>query len=155
MVYTARSAETKAPAEPFSYMDSTEATYRQARIDHWDILAQKMDAWAGWGGHYHHRLTEIYQFLVAPDQRILEIGCGRGDLLAALHPTVGVGVDFSGEMIQRAKQRHPDLQFIQTDAHQLTETHPFPADQTFDIIIISDLINDVGMCKPSFNKWPP
>ena len=50
-------------------------------------------------GYYHQRLTEIYRYLVAPGQRVLEIGCGTGDLLSALKPSVGVGVDFSEEMI--------------------------------------------------------
>jgi len=133
-------------------MDTTEANYRQARIAHWDSLAQNMAGQIGWGGYYHQRLTEIYQFLVAPGQRVLEIGCGRGDLLAALKPTAGVGIDFSDEMIQRAKQRHPDLQFIQVDGHQLTETHQFTADQKFDVIIMSDLINDVWDVQTIFQQ---
>jgi hypothetical protein len=40
-------------------------------------------------------------------------------------------------MIQRARQRHPDLRFIQADAHA------FELDETFDVIVLSDLINDV------------
>jgi ubiquinone/menaquinone biosynthesis C-methylase UbiE len=111
--------------------------YRHMRIDHWDSVAQKMDRWKGWGRSYHRRLTEVYHFLVSPGQRVLEVGCSRGDLLAALKPSVGVGVDFSSEMISRARQRHPELQFILADAHEMELDGPF------DVIVCSDLIHDL------------
>jgi cyclopropane fatty-acyl-phospholipid synthase-like methyltransferase len=38
---------------------------------------------------------------------ILEIGCARGDLLAALNPNKGIGIDLAGEMIKQAQDRHP------------------------------------------------
>ncbi|NJO14803.1 MAG: glycosyltransferase [Thioploca sp.] len=116
---------------------AAEVAYRQQRITHWDKVALQLDNWNGWGRYYHRRLTEIYQFLVAPQQRIIEIGCARGDLLAALEPSYGVGIDFSAEMIQRAQQRHPHLKFICTDIHTLT------LDETLDVIILSDILNDL------------
>src|SRR5688572_23660379 len=87
-------------------------SYRQARNAHWDTQATESDDGVTWGDHYRRRLTDIYQFLVAPGQRVLEIGCGRGDLLAALSPAVGVGVDFSEAMVQVAARRYPALQFV-------------------------------------------
>ncbi|MEW6568695.1 MAG: glycosyltransferase [Chloroflexota bacterium] len=96
-----------------------------------------MDVWKGWGGAYHRRLAQIYRYLVAPGQRVLEIGCGRGDLLSALNPTFGVGLDFSREMVRRAGRRHPDLHFVLADAHAP------PLQGPFDVIILSDLINDL------------
>ncbi len=116
---------------------AAEVAYRQQRITHWDKVALQLDNWTGWGRYYHRRLAEIYRFLVAPQQRIIEIGCARGDLLAALEPSYGVGIDFSAEMIQRAQQRHPHLKFICTDIHTLT------LDETFDVIILSDILNDL------------
>ncbi len=83
------------------------------------------------------RLAEIYRFLVSPGQAVLEIGCGLGDLLAAVEPAQGVGVDFSSGMIQRAVTRHPALEFIHADAHDLSFLK-----RTFDIIILSDFAND-------------
>ncbi len=111
--------------------------YRQARVAHWDALARKLDGWKGWGGQYHRLLERNYRFLVAPGRRVLEIGCGRGDLLAALQPSEGTGVDFSGEMVQRARARHPGLTFVQQDAHHLD------LKGTYDVIILSDLLNDL------------
>ena len=43
------------------------------------------------------------RFLIPPGKRVLELGCGRGDLLAALEPSYGVGIDFGAETIAKAK----------------------------------------------------
>jgi len=103
----------------------------------WDTVARMRDSWRGWGGSYHRRLAEVYRFLVSPGQRVLEIGCGLGDLLAAVAPTRGLGVDFSSEMVKRAITRHPDIEFVHADAHDLSFLK-----ETFDVIILSDLAND-------------
>lgn len=128
------------------HQDAAAENYRQSRTGHWDAVARQTDQWPGWGGAYHRRLEEIYRFLIPPGQRVLEIGCGRGDLLAAVRPAVGVGVDFSEEMIGRASRRHPQLQFIQADAHNLS------LEQTFDVIIISDVVNDLWDVQAVFEQ---
>ncbi|MGD0088899.1 MAG: glycosyltransferase [Planctomycetota bacterium] len=114
-----------------------EAAYRQSRVQHWDGLARRVGRWAGLGEYYHRRMREVYGFVAAPEQKVLELGCGTGDLLAALKPSVGVGVDFSPEMIARAREKHPELQFLCADAHKLELEGPF------DVIILSDLVNDL------------
>jgi len=118
--------------------DEAGKTYQQTRMDHWDAVAKKRDHWKGMGRWYHRRLGEIYQFLVHPNQRVLEIGCGMGSLLARLNPSRGVGVDFSAEMIARAKQRHPGYEYHLMDAHDLATL-----EGEFDVIILSDTVNDL------------
>ena len=118
--------------------DTAGQTYQKTRISHWDAIARKRDAWQGMGSWYHRRLAEIYRFHVSLNMRVLEIGCADGRLLAALNPARGVGVDFSEEMVKRAKARHPELTFIHADAHDLSTL-----DETFDVIILSDLVNDL------------
>lgn len=117
--------------------DPGQEKYQQARIRHWDAVAVRMNSWTGWGGYYHRRLEQIYGFLVPPGRKVLEIGCGRGNLLAALKPAIGIGIDFSQEMVHYAQQRHPGLRFFCADAHS------FNLDDTFDAIILSDLVNDL------------
>ena len=123
-----------APARPG---DALAAEYRQAREQHWDRIAEQVDTRYRSGAHYHRRLREVYGFLVPPGQRVLELGCGTGDLLAALEPSRGVGIDFSREMLRRAATRHPDLHFVHADAHELNVEGPF------DVVVLSDLLNDV------------
>lgn len=120
------------------FLDPAGAAYQQSRIAHWDSIAHKRDQWRGMGIWYHNRLAEIYRFHIPPNSHVLELGCADGRLLASLNPARGLGVDFSPEMIRRAKAKHPNLEFVQADAHDLSGLN-----ETFDAIILSDLVNDL------------
>ena len=127
--------------------DPTGQTYQQTRSTHWDGIARKRDTWKGLGQWYHQRLTEIYRFYVTPNLRVLEIGCADGRLLASLQPSRGVGVDFSEEMIHRAKEKYPHFEFMHADAHDLSAlTEPF------DVILLSDLVNDLWDVQRVFEQ---
>jgi SAM-dependent methyltransferase len=108
------------------------ARYRAERIKLWNGYVRK-PATTG----YYRRLAEIYRYLVPAGSRVLELGSGTGDLLAALEPSMGVGIDFAPEMLKRAAQSHPQLRFVQDDVHQLS------LNAKFDYVIVSDLINDL------------
>lgn len=130
--------------------DTAGQAYQQTRIAHWDQVAKTRSLWGGAGAWYHHRLTEIYHFLSSPNLKILELGCADGQLLAALQPARGVGVDFSNEMICRAQDKYPQLEFICADAHDLSMLH-----EQFDIIILSDLVNDLWDVQRVFEQIKP
>ena len=117
------------------FTDEAAERYQSERRTHWDSVARHDEA--SWGSYYHERLAEIYRHLVPRGSRVLELGCSQGDLLAALEPSVGVGVDFSAEMIHRAATRYPRLRWITADAHDVELS------ETFDVIILSDLVNDL------------
>jgi SAM-dependent methyltransferase len=108
------------------------ARYRAERIGYWNGYVRK-PASAG----YYRRLAEVYRYLVPPHSRVLELGCGTGDLLAALEPSLGVGVDFAPELLRQAAHKHPHLRFIQGAADQLG------LKTRFDYVILSDLVNDL------------
>ncbi|MGD0021119.1 MAG: glycosyltransferase [Smithellaceae bacterium] len=110
--------------------------YQGARISHWDKVAEKRNI-LNLSAYYHKRLQTVMQFIVPPRQKVLEIGCGRGDLLASLQPSYGLGVDFSSKMLSQAKTSYPNLQFIEADAHELN------INTEFDFVILSDLLNDL------------
>ncbi len=117
--------------------ETPQAAYSAERVAHWDGVAEADDRSFRLGGYYHRRIQQIYQQLVAPGQRVLELGCGQGDLLSSVKPSVGIGVDFSQEMIRTASIRHPPLRFITADAHDVV------LEEKFDVIILSDLVNDL------------
>lgn len=111
--------------------------FRRERQAHWDRLAHGTRRSGRINGYYHRRLATAFRHLVTPGQRVLELGCGEGTLLAALSPSRGVGLDFSSAMLRAARQRHPGLTFIEADAHALD------LGEKFDVVILSDLVNDL------------
>lgn len=116
---------------------SAAARYRDERERYWDEFAETFDRWQRVRGYYQTRLAEIYRNLIPPKMRVLELGCGQGDLLAALEPSRPVGVDLSGKMLERARERHPNFEFFHGDVQD-----GLPPEK-FDFIILSDLVNDV------------
>ena len=110
-----------------------------------DRYADEVDAWAAKTDGYHGLITSIYDALVPKGARVLEIGCGRGDLLAALQPSRGVGVDVSERMIAAASERHPELEFV----HGAGES--IDLGEKFDYVILSDLVPYVGDLQKLFD----
>jgi SAM-dependent methyltransferase len=111
--------------------------YLKQRMSHWDRVSSQKDDPRRPGAFYHRLLHHYYKFFIPPGLKVLELGCGHGDLLASLTPDFGVGIDFSPAMILAATKKHPRLNFVQADAHRL------PIKGKFDVIILSDLVNDL------------
>ncbi|MEO6992077.1 MAG: glycosyltransferase [Lacunisphaera sp.] len=67
---------------------------------------------------FHAQLLRHFRHHIPEGARVLECGCGNGDLLAGLQPTIGVGLDFSPAMLEKARKRHGNqrgLEFKQQD----------------------------------------
>jgi len=122
---------------PLPYRDVGRLKYRAERIAHWNRVSPDKANLKRLGAFYQRLLQDGYRFLIPPGLRVLELGCGHGDLLAALEPNFGVGVDFSAAMVRTARRRHPGLHFLCADVHEMgLQGH-------FDAIILSDLVNDL------------
>jgi SAM-dependent methyltransferase len=124
--------------------DRAARRYADTRREFWDSLSDTDPS--KFSSAYHARLHQLYAFDVSAGLDVLEIGCGRGDLLASLKPNRGVGIDFSEAMVAKARERHPDLEFRVADAHD------FVTGETFDVIILSDLINDLWDVQAVFER---
>lgn len=133
-----------------SLFDDAGSLYQSHRMEHWNVIARKRDNWQSMDKWYKLRLEQIYKLIIMPNRKILEIGCGKGDLLAALHPSYGIGVDFSREMIERARSKHSHLNFICADVHDLSAITDI-----FDVIILSDLVNDLWDVQRVFEQLVP
>lgn len=120
--------------------------HRKKRCDHWNAVARSFGGRKHLGTFYRIKLQDLYRFLVPSGKKVLELGCGEGDLLKAMRPDVGVGVDSSGEMIERARKQHPDLRFLEADVHEMD------LGGTFDVIICSDLVNDLWDVQSVFER---
>jgi SAM-dependent methyltransferase len=119
----------------------------------YETVAAAFDELAARGGGrqastsgYHQLITAVHQSIVHPGASVLEIGSGPGDLLAALEPSTGVGVDVSAGMVELARSRHPELEF-EVQAGEEIELR-----ETFDYIVLSDLVPFVDDLLALFGK---
>lgn len=127
-----------AETELRSSLDSSQkAQFTAERAAYWNEYADQLAKWAPFRSYYRRRIEELYQLLIPPGMRVLELGCGEGDLVAHLEPSYGIGVDFSDKMIDRARKKYPRIHFV------LSDTHDFESPEDFDFIILSDLVNDL------------
>jgi SAM-dependent methyltransferase len=83
---------------------------------------------------YYRLIESIHRFLIPEGATVLEIGSGSGDLLAALRPSRGVGVDVSTEMVSLARTRHPGLEFVVEAGER------FVINEQYDYVVLSDLV---------------
>ena len=97
-----------------------------------DASAPERRKWLTRGAFFHQEDLRYLKFLIPEGARVLELGCGTGDLLAALKPSFGVGVDFSAGMIAQARRAHPDLTFLVGDIEDaaFVRSLPGPFDRT-------------------------
>lgn len=85
---------------------------------------------------YRRLLAHRYNLLIRPGDRVLEIGCGEGELLSQLRCRECVGLDLSSEQVGRGRRRYPSLD-LRVGAG---ETDSLP-EGPFDVIILSDVLN--------------
>src|ERR1700731_3972962 len=85
-------------------------------LDHFEAKGEELDRWRKFNASYRDDDRKFMRFLIPPGKRVLELGCGRGDLLAALEPSYGVGIDFSAGTLAKARALYPGLNFVLGDA---------------------------------------
>jgi ubiquinone/menaquinone biosynthesis C-methylase UbiE len=112
-------------------MESSTDSVRR-RFDH---LAKDRVFWREKNRYYYADQEMYFRFLIPEGQSVLELGCATGDLLAALSPSRGVGIDISPKMIERAREKYPALEFREGDIEDLEDLG-----ETFDFIVMSDVI---------------
>jgi SAM-dependent methyltransferase len=113
---------------------------RRARVAEYDRYADERDRWRAKNRAYYQAIERLAKFVVPEGQSVLEIGCGTGDLLAALRPAPGqgVGIDISPRTIEIARRKHPHLELHVDDAERLDS--PALRGRTFDYVVLSDVV---------------
>lgn len=67
--------------------------------------------WVQRNSYYYDRLRRLLRSIVEPKSRVLQIRCDIGNLLDAVEPSRGVGIDFSTDAIALAQSTYPHLDF--------------------------------------------
>ena len=107
-----------------------------------DRLAGDRDGWIRRNEFFYASDREYMRFLIPQGAHVLELGCGTGQLLAALDPACGVGLDVSEEMISIARSKYPDLEFHVGDMEDARVINSLKG--PFDVIVLSDAIGMLG-----------
>jgi hypothetical protein len=105
--------------------------------------------WREKNRYYYGWLDRIYQYNVRPGSRVLHIGCDSGDLLAAVRPGYGVGIDSDSEAVELAKKRFPHLHF------HVQRPHEIQLDETFDYVLVCNSIGVWPDIQQVFEKIRP
>jgi ubiquinone/menaquinone biosynthesis C-methylase UbiE len=128
---------------------------KQTKIAHFNRIAGKRKQWRKKNQYYYTQLETFLAEQIGKAQSVLEIGCGTGDFLGNLTAPQRVGIDFSPEMIKVAqtltkcpasKQPKTSLTFQVDDVESLQMT------ETFDYVVMSDLIGDLDDVWTALNK---
>ena len=107
-------------------------------LEHVETNLDEQDSWRKFNAAYHEDEIRFMRFLIPPGKRVLELGCGSGHLLAALQPSYGVGVDFSGKVLAKANALYPRLNFVPGDVEDPATLAGIQG--PFDYIVIADTI---------------
>jgi ubiquinone/menaquinone biosynthesis C-methylase UbiE len=107
-------------------------------LEHFEANSDELDRWREFNVAYHDDDRKFMRFLIPPGKRVLELGCGRGDLLSALDPSYGVGIDFGAKAIEKARALHPGFNFVLGDVEEPATLAAIEG--PFDYIVMADTI---------------
>jgi SAM-dependent methyltransferase len=135
---------------PSSRFEEREQARRRARIAAYDAIAEGRERWLHRNRYYAEEVQRLVHTLVPSGGRVLEIGCGLGDLLASMSTSQCVGVDVSPRMIALARIRHPALDLRVADV----ERDPLP-EGPFDFIVFSDAVGHLDDVEHALERVRP
>jgi SAM-dependent methyltransferase len=101
--------------------------------------------------YYYDYLNRILRARVPPGQRVLDFGCASGDMLAALAPSYGVGVDLSHPAIAAARAKHHGpLHFVQGDGSDPRVLADIKG--PFDVIVMVNVVTHLADVQRTFES---
>ena len=96
--------------------------------------------------YYWDSITNYCNYFIHPDDSVLEVGCGTGELIGKVNGKNKVGIDFCEALIKQAIEAQPQVEFHIMEAENITLT------RTFDVVIISNLIGFIDDVELVFNQ---
>jgi 2-polyprenyl-3-methyl-5-hydroxy-6-metoxy-1,4-benzoquinol methylase len=111
---------------------------------HFDKIAADYDYYKNKNSFYYRNLKKLLANLIPRNMKILEIGCGTGELLISLRPKYGYGQDISGKMIKMSRSKYKTNENIKFSTN-------WPKGK-FDYIFMSDVVEHLENPGETFSK---
>lgn len=103
---------------------------------HFDAVAGVRERYIRRNRAYYRDLVRFIRYLVPRDARVIELGCGIGNLIEGLPNAVKVGIDFSASMLAEAKRREASgTRYLLDDVEHLQH------DESYDYVLLVDTVN--------------
>ncbi|OUU27996.1 MAG: hypothetical protein CBB97_05285 [Candidatus Endolissoclinum sp. TMED37] len=106
--------------------------------DFFNSTKMNRDKWLKKGKTFHTEDIRFLKEIIPEKSNILELGCGNGHLLSSLKPNYGLGIDFSKKLVEEAKKKYKELNFIEADIEKLPIN--LNSKIKFNFVIICDTI---------------
>jgi SAM-dependent methyltransferase len=96
------------------------------------------------GVHVKHRLTRYHDFFVqriAAGERVLDLGCGKGELAADIarrSRAEVTGVDWNADYLRFARERFGGVEFVQADLRELEPG------RSYDVLVLSNVLEHLA-----------
>lgn len=111
------------------------------------MLKKKKQSYLYWlkkNWYFHNHIANFYKAHIFPHARVLHIGSKSGNLLHALNPAYGIGIEWENSCLQEAQEQFPQYTFYKS----LQALSP----QQFDFIIISSAIHELDDIQEYFSQ---
>src|SRR5438874_523812 len=127
---------------------------RQRTREHLAKIAPRREGWIKHNSYYYESLGRLLRFLVEPQKQVLSVRCDTGNLLAAVEPSRGKGIEICDELVEIAQQRNPSLNFAVAfpDKDEFRQT--FGPGETFDYVLFNDIGDTVDVLQAFRNLKP-
>jgi SAM-dependent methyltransferase len=105
--------------------------------------------------YFYGYMTRVLRARIPEGQKVLDLGCGSGHLLAALKPSRGVGVDIAADCVEEARGAHrgQNLHFFEgelADRRLLGQTGG-----PFDAIILVNVVTHLTDVQQALESLHP
>lgn len=104
---------------------------------HFDHIAKLYDKFKEKNRYYYDHIKRFLTENVPVGARVLEVGCGTGELLNHAKPAYGYGIDLSEGMIEIARAKFPHLTFGVGEAENCS------VPEWFEYVLMIDLLDHV------------
>ena len=115
--------------------------------EHQAKFAARREPWIARNTYYYDGIKRALRFVIEPGKRVLNVRCQTEFLLEAIKPARGVGIELTPEMVNIARQKYPQFEFLEATPEDL-RLH-----ETFDYILFDHVSDTVDVLR-AFHRLP-